>query len=62
MLSMTRKEGETILINDDIRITINCIEGSQAVSLSIEAPKEITILRKEVHERNRVEDRLSECG
>jgi carbon storage regulator len=48
MLVITRKKGESILIGDDIEITVvKADDGS--VKLAIEAPKNITILRKELY-------------
>ena len=48
MLVVKRKKGESILIGDDIEITIvNLDNGS--VKVAIDAPKEITILRKELY-------------
>ncbi|MGN0026342.1 MAG: carbon storage regulator, partial [Clostridium sp.] len=46
MLVITRKKGESILIGDDIEITISKVEDG-SVKLAINAPKEMTILRKE---------------
>ena len=48
MLVVKRKKGEAILIGDDIEITIVNLE-SGAVKVAIDAPKEITILRKELY-------------
>ncbi|KGN03430.1 carbon storage regulator [Clostridium novyi A str. 4570] len=48
MLVVKRKKGESILIGDDIEITIVNLE-SGAVKVAIDAPKEITILRKELY-------------
>ncbi|WP_352416829.1 carbon storage regulator, partial [Clostridium tertium] len=45
MLVITRKKGESILIGDDIEISISKIEDG-SVKLAIKAPKEMTILRK----------------
>jgi carbon storage regulator len=48
MLVITRKKGESILIGDDIEITVvKSDDGS--VKLAIAAPKNITILRKELY-------------
>lgn len=48
MLVITRKEGESLLIGDDIEITVSkASDGS--VKLAIDAPKEMTILRKELY-------------
>ncbi|EOR20137.1 carbon storage regulator CsrA [Clostridium sartagoforme AAU1] len=49
MLVITRKKGESILIGDDIEISISKIEDG-SVKLAIKAPKEMTILRKELYE------------
>lgn len=49
MLVITRKKGESILIGDDIEITISKVEDG-SVKLAINAPKEMTILRKELFE------------
>lgn len=49
MLVITRKKGESILIGDDIEITVSKVEDG-SVKLAIKAPKEMTILRKELFE------------
>lgn len=48
MLVITRKKGESILIGDNIEITISRIDDG-SVKIAIEAPREITILRKELY-------------
>ncbi|MEI7025663.1 carbon storage regulator CsrA [Paenibacillus sp. y28] len=48
MLILTRKKGQSIMINDNIEIVISAIDGDQ-VKIGIEAPSEINILRKEVY-------------
>ena len=45
-----RKKGESLLIGDDIEITLEKIDIS-SVKISIKAPKEKVILRKEVYEK-----------
>ena len=47
MLVLSRKPGEAIQISDDITLTVSRVRGGR-VRLSIEAPKNIRILRKEV--------------
>jgi carbon storage regulator len=47
MLILSRKKGESILINNNIEIIITSIEGDQ-VKLGISAPSNINIFRKEV--------------
>lgn len=50
MLILTRRVGETIVINDDINITVLGVKGNQ-VRLGIDAPKEVSVNREEIHER-----------
>lgn len=47
MLVVGRKKGESIIIGDDIEITVVKVEDG-AVKLAISAPKDVTILRKEL--------------
>ena len=47
MLVLTRKKEQSIIINDDIEITVLDIQGDQ-VRIGINAPKNISIHRKEV--------------
>lgn len=49
MLVLTRKIGQSLIIGDDVEVTIVEIRGEQ-VRLSIKAPLEIPIHRKEVYE------------
>ena len=50
MLILTRKVGETIVINDTIRVTVMQVKGGQ-VRLGIEAPKDVSVHRQEIQER-----------
>ncbi len=47
MLALTRKKGESLVINNNIEITILEIRGDQ-IKLGISAPKEVPVYRKEV--------------
>lgn len=49
MLVLSRKKNESIIINDDITITVVEIRGDK-VRLGIEAPKTVTVHRQEVYE------------
>ena len=48
MLVIGRKKGESLLIGDDVEITIIKIENG-SVKIAINAPREISILRKELY-------------
>lgn len=50
MLVITRKPGESIVISNQIKITIKKIEGKR-VKLMIEAPKDVSIKREELIEK-----------
>ena len=48
MLALTRKKGESLVINNNIEITVLEIRGDQ-IKLGINAPKDVPIYRKEVY-------------
>jgi carbon storage regulator len=48
MLVIRRRAGEALFIDDDVEIEVLECSGSH-VKLGIRAPKEITVLRKEIH-------------
>ena len=48
MLALTRKKGETMVLNNNIEVTILEIRGDQ-VKIGVSAPKEVPIYRKEVY-------------
>lgn len=49
MLIITRKKGQSLMIGDDIEITVSKLDDG-SVKLGIQAPKNVTILRKELYE------------
>jgi len=56
MLILTRKRGETVLIGDDVTVTVLGVKGQQ-VRIGIDAPKDVEIHREEVvTRRNAKED------
>ncbi|MBI0029762.1 carbon storage regulator CsrA [Gilliamella sp. B2776] len=50
MLILTRRVGETLIIGDDVVITILGVKGNQ-VRIGINAPKEVSIHREEIYNR-----------
>ncbi len=50
MLILTRKVGESIVINDDIKVTILGVKGMQ-VRIGIDAPKDVQVHREEIFKR-----------
>lgn len=61
MLVITRRKDESLLIGDDIEIKIVKVEDG-SVRLAISAPRDITILRKEVFERVKEENKEAIIG
>jgi carbon storage regulator len=56
MLVLSRQKDETIIIGDDIEITVVDIRGDK-VRLGVSAPKQISVHRKEVYDAIRRENR-----
>jgi carbon storage regulator len=52
MLVLSRKVGETVVVDNDIRITIVAVYGDK-IRLGITAPTSVRVDREEVHERRR---------
>ncbi|OOF61995.1 carbon storage regulator CsrA [Rodentibacter sp. Ppn85] len=50
MLILTRKVGESVLIGDDISITVLNVRGNQ-VKLGLQAPKEVSVHREEIYQQ-----------
>ena len=56
MLIITRKKDESLMIGDDIEVTVLKLEDG-SVKLGINAPKEVSILRKELYEAVKEENK-----
>ena len=50
MLILTRRIGETLMIDDDITITVLGVKGNQ-VRLGVNAPKSVAVHREEIYQR-----------
>ena len=50
MLILTRRVGETLMIGDNVAITVLGVKGNQ-VRLGVNAPKDVTVHREEIYQR-----------
>jgi carbon storage regulator len=59
MLILTRRVGETVMIGDDVTITVLGVKGNQ-VRVGINAPKSVAVHREEIYERIKREQQASD--
>ena len=61
MLYLTRKIGESVIINDNIEVTVIDIRG-KSIKLGFTFPTDATVLRREIFERIQAENRAAVEG
>jgi carbon storage regulator len=61
MLILTRRVGETVMIGDEVTITVLGVKGNQ-VRVGINAPKSIAVHREEIYERIKREQQGESTG
>ena len=54
MLILTRRVGETLMVGDDVTVTVLGVKGNQ-VRIGVNAPKDVAVHREEIYERIRKE-------
>lgn len=50
MLILTRRVGETMMVGDDVTVTVLGVKGNQ-VRIGVNAPKDVSVHREEIYQR-----------
>ena len=54
MLILTRKVGETLMVGEDVTVTVMAVHGNQ-VRIGINAPRDVAVHREEIYDRVQAE-------
>ena len=55
MLILTRRVGETLMIGDEVTVTVLGVKGNQ-VRVGVNAPREVAVHREEIYDRIKAEE------
>ena len=58
MLILTRRVGETLMIGDEVTVTVLGVKGNQ-VRIGVNAPRDVAVHREEIYERIKREQALA---
>ena len=61
MLILTRRVGETLMVGDEVTVTVLGVKGNQ-VRIGVNAPREVAVHREEIYERIKAEEGQGEQG
>lgn len=57
MLILTRRVGETLMVGDDVTMTVLGVKGNQ-VRIGVNAPKDVSVHREEIYQRIQKEKKV----